>query len=184
MAKTMVKEKSKKSTKSMKFLVAKKGQNYDNSLPQANDFNKILKIVEALYKHKRLTHSELVNIFKWHDTDMHYYLHAATYLGLIDFKIVENNSHLYSLTSPVKKALKENAKDQTLFFIRAITSNDTCHFIVNTYLETGRIPTNKMVTKYVMNNKDLGLSESTISRRVSSVMSWSKWAIKHMKFVF
>ncbi len=159
------------------------------TLPQANDFNRILELVKAVHtlttKKEKATQGNLQKELKWEPRDVSYYVHAAVTADILNFTVIENKKHTYSLTKETQQALAfGNHKSVASFFISKIMNNDICKFIIHTYLDNGKYLSKKQLAKHIKENTEITLSESTIMRRISSVVSWSRWAIQNMKFVY
>jgi hypothetical protein len=155
------------------------------SLPQANDFEKIVNLINSLVNNKNHTHASVQKQLDVHDREVSYYLNAAKQFRLLAVSTGENNTHYYELTEEMKMVLTKSKKTQMLYFIRKIMSNDICKHIVNTYLEKGYYLTNSEVTDYIKTKHAyLSLSENTTQRRISTLFSWSKWTIEHFQYIY
>lgn len=156
------------------------------TLPQANDFNKIIELVKAFINKKYHTHESLQSMLKVHDREISYYLHASRNFNLVRLESTDGNIHYYSLTDSTKNALEKSEKSQIFYFMRRIMSNDLCKFVVDTYIEEGKYPTYEKVKSYIkVTHPELhNLSDITLMRRLSTINSWSKWVIQNLKNIF
>jgi hypothetical protein len=155
-----------------------------DTLPQANDFNQVINIIQLLKNKKYSSHAELHNLVDYHERTLDYYLNAALNFNLIGAQ-KRGNCNYYYISDEHQKKLEQDNKIQMIFYVRKLMKNDVIKLIVNNFLDKGEYLTNQEVTDYVINkHPEIGLSDYTLNRRIDCIISWSKWTVEHIKYVF
>lgn len=153
------------------------GHSHNSSVhfPQANDFNRVVDLLEILADAPR-THSELAEIFGFHGRQAKYYADAALYLGLAEERAGFNTQKILSL-SPLGRGISvQDFKNRNLSLARILLSIDSVATTYKRWAESKMTPTSVQVTDIFDRSRDsLGVSGSTVGRRASTVKAWAFW---------
>lgn len=140
--------------------------------PQADDFNKILKICEELYKGV-MKKEDLINYFDLNDRQYNYYISAGEYLGLIEK--MKNQS---SLSIKGILIFKKDTREQYLSIAELIFEHKPFYDVFTSILKNKSIPANDDIFLILKENNLYKIdSDVTLRRRASTVKSWINWII-------
>jgi hypothetical protein len=149
-----------------------------NPFPQADRFERVLQVVNFL----GTGHDEiqtLVNVLDIDERQVHYYLAASRYLGLV----FESDGKL-AIPSEVQKLFNEVEVTPLEFFFEVAKSIVRIPSIASTFLEwNSQSPSiDRQISLEALRNSDAGssLSESTLARRARTVYSWAWWVRKNL----
>ncbi|MDR3063516.1 MAG: hypothetical protein LBU40_05190, partial [Methanobrevibacter sp.] len=152
----------------------------ENSIPQANDFDKIVKLCENI-KERSMTDETIKEAFSFGFRQVKYYVDAAIYLNLIK---VSNNysskSEKYILTENGKEIfnLEKNIRD--LYLSKLILQHPIFNKTMEYYIKHNTIPKNYIIVDF-MKELNVILSEITLLRRSSTVSQWINWILETNK---
>lgn len=150
-----------------------------DNLPQANDFNKMLNIFNYIRAKLEVTSSDIIKYMKFSKRECNFYLKALEDIKVITYE-PKRESYLFKLSPYINSDLYNI--EYKIIFYNSILSHPVCHWIINTYHETKKIPLKKDIIQYIIDNfKGLRLSEKTIKRRVTCLLSWCNWLINELE---
>lgn len=142
--------------------------------PQANNFARVIDLLSLLVE-KALSKEEITANYQFDLRQTQYYTDAARYLGLIDKSSGRSNSEItFNLTSLGKSLMKKRHKYKILKLIQTILEHQVFYRVFSETLRIGEIPPQKEIVK-LMISCNLGLNETTIFRRSSTVKRWIEW---------
>ncbi|KZX12818.1 DUF7226 domain-containing protein [Methanobrevibacter curvatus] len=152
----------------------------ENSIPQANDFDKIVKLCENI-KERSMTDETIKEAFSFGFRQVKYYVGAAIYLNLI--KISNNylsKSEKYVLSENGKEIfnLEKNIRD--LYLSKLILQHPIFNKTMEYYVKHNTIPKNYIIMNF-MKELNIILSEITLLRRSSTVSQWINWILETNK---
>ncbi|NER26620.1 MAG: translation elongation factor [Symploca sp. SIO1C4] len=146
----------------------------DIPFPQADSFERIIDLLSLLFE-KDLTKDEITENYQFDVRQTQYYTDACRYIGLVN----KNKNHstkeiFFSLTDEGKKILKKRHKLKYLELIKKILEKQIFYKIFELAVNTGEIPSKQEVCQ-LMSASNLGINETTIKRRSTTVRNWSNW---------
>lgn len=148
------------------------------AFPQANNFERIINLCELLYSDE-LTHEQVTEEYAFNARQTNYYTDAARYLGLLEKAYTEEHIPTYSLTSQGKKILKLNYKQRQFAFCKLILRHQVFRKIFDHCMKTGTMPSVPEIVSIMKgaNLYNIG-SDSTYSRRSSTIIGWINWILR------
>lgn len=146
--------------------------------PQADSFERVLQIVSLTNQGTRDV-QDLVSKLGVDERQVHYYLAAAKYLGLL-----AESQGAVEVPSNVNKALFDIEVDPASLFSLAASAIVSVPSIANTFLEwNAQIPSlDRQVSIEALRMSEAGatLSESTLLRRARTVHAWAWWVRRNL----
>lgn len=140
--------------------------------PQADDFNKILRICEELYIGV-MKKDDLINHFNLNNRQYNYYISAGEYLGLI-----EKMKKQASLSIKGILIFKKDTKEKYLSIVELIFEHKPFYDVFTSILKNKSIPENDDIFLILKENDLYNIdSDVTLRRRASTVKSWINWII-------
>lgn len=144
----------------------------DVTFVQADSFDKVISLIEHLNE-KALTLAEIAELFGFRIRQSDYYFNACKYLGLAYKKEDGDGIKRVYLSADGKRILKLPYKQRQLEYVRLILEHQIFNDIFKTANEAKRYPDKRFVINKM---RELSLcSESLLSRRSSTVISWIRW---------
>ncbi len=137
--------------------------------PQANDFEKVINIIEILFAGLAETREDFADHFSFDIRQADYYFNAARYLGLAAAK----EGRIY-LTPRGREIVLMNKMKRHYALIQRVLSRKVFHDVY-TMLESQEPTIDDVVNLMEENNVLSGKSESLKRRRAQTVMSWCRW---------
>lgn len=159
--------------------------NEDKSIPfpQANDFERIINIIEFLFE-AELTLDEITSIYKFVDRQSKYYTDAAMYLSLVKTNF-NNDKKLFTLTETGEQIVTSKIKKKYLELVKKILEHEVFYKTIKMYIDTGQIPSKSEIVEIMRNSEVHNIrSDSTFIRRASTVQAWVKWIINLPKIYY
>lgn len=149
-----------------------------NPFPQADRFERVLQVVNLLGSSQNEIQT-LVDELNIDERQVHYYLAASRYLGLV----FESEGKL-EIPSEVQKLFNEVEVQPIEFFFEIAKSIVRIPSIASTFLEwNSQSPSiDRQISLEALRNSDAGstLSESTLARRSRTVYSWAWWVRRNL----
>ena len=146
--------------------------------PQADRFERVLQVVNLLGNRQNEIQT-LVDVLDIDERQVHYYLAASRYLGLV----FESEGKL-EVPSQVQKLFNEVEVEPIEFFFEIAKSIVRIPSIASTFLEwNSQNPSiDRQISLEALRNSDAGsaLSESTLARRSRTVYSWAWWVRRNL----
>ena len=145
------------------------------AFPQANDFDRIVDLVHLL-NNTEYNFNEITKNYGFVERQTQYYTDAAIYLDLIRFR-QENNTKIFTLSPKGRKIVSSRIKKKYTILIESILEhevfNQTFKLTLNDDL---KLPSTTKIVEIMKSTKVYNIkSDSTYSRRASTVQAWVKW---------
>ena len=163
------------------------------TLPQADDFSKVIDLLSILTEVDKLTKVDILNNYNFTERQVNYYVSAARYLGLVENKIIkkkieEKNSEgeleeksikerVTILSEQGKKVMFSWDKDRKLKIARSILQHKIFKETTKFALENYRPITSRECETIMEEIGVYGISGTTISRRSSTIRGWTNWIL-------
>lgn len=144
------------------------------AFPQANSLDRVINLCELLQEHP-MTREEITINYDFDARQTNYYTDAARYLGLVDKQRTDDIT--FSLTSKGRSILRLSYKQRQLAFCEAILSHKVFSDSLKLWFEKGEIDKQDIVAIMKKNNLYNVESESTYTRRASTIRSWLDWIV-------
>ena len=155
--------------------------NITNPFPQADRFDRVLQMVNLLGTGQEDIQT-LVFVLEIDERQVHYYLAACRYLGLV----FDSEGNL-EIPSEVQNLFNEVEVKPLEFFFEIAKSVLRIPSIANTFLAwNSRSPSiDRQISLEALRKSDAGstLSESTLARRSRTVYSWAWWVRKNLNII-
>lgn len=163
------------------------------TLPQADDFSKVIDLLSILTEVSRLTKIEILNNYNFTERQANYYISAVKYLGLVETKIIEvkneekdeknfskcgtKQERIIVLSKEGKRVMFSWDKDRKLGIAKSILKHkifkETTKFALDNYR-----PIRSKECEQIMKRVGVkGISGTTVSRRSSTIRGWTNWII-------
>lgn len=144
--------------------------------PQADSFERVINLCELL-QDRVYTKDDLTDFYAFDPRQTNYYADAGRYLGLVEKESVMGIP-TYSLSSTGNRLMSFSYRDRQLGFCELILSHRAFAEVMRKYLARGEIPSTKEIVD-IMKASELYRvdSDSTFTRRASTVKSWLDWII-------
>jgi len=144
----------------------------DITLPQADDFNRIVDLLTLLYENE-LTKDEITMKYQFVGRQTNYYTTAAKYLGLIDrYRKPKSKEVIFCLTQEGRSLMSQKHKQKIISLIQTILQYPIFYQTFQMTVNNGEFPTRNKVCQ-VMSH--LNLNDNTKHRRSQTVISWIRW---------
>ncbi|MFZ1025892.1 MAG: translation elongation factor [Limnoraphis robusta] len=144
----------------------------DITLPQADDFNRIVDLLTWLYE-RELTKDEITMKYQFAGRQTNYYTDAGRYLGLVDkIKTSGSKEITFCLTEEGRTLMSKKHKSKILSLIKMILKYPVFYKTFEMTLQTGEIPQKSQVSEIMSSFK---YSDKVKDRRSQTVISWMKW---------
>ena len=160
-----------------KYLVSRTS----NPFPQADRLERVLQVVHLLGNGENEIQA-LVGVLDIDERQVHYYLAASRYLGLV----YESGGKL-EIPSELQKLFNQVEVKPLEFFVEIAKSILRIPSIASTFLEwdSQSSSIDRQVSLEALRNSDAGsaLSESTLSRRSRTVYSWAWWVRRNLNIM-
>ncbi|MFY7805902.1 MAG: type II restriction enzyme [Limnoraphis robusta] len=144
----------------------------DITLPQADDFQRIVDLLTWLYE-RELTKDEITTKFQFAGRQTDYYTGAGRYLGLVDkVKTSGSKEIIFCLTQEGRSLMNKKHKSKILSLIKIILRYPVFYNTFAMTLQTGEIPQKSQVIEIM---SSFNYSDNVKDRRSQTVISWMKW---------
>lgn len=142
--------------------------------PQADKFERVVDLLSLLVE-KDLTKDEITENYQFDVRQTDYYTNAGRYIGLISKYTNSISKEItYSLTDEGKSILRKKHKTKYLKLIKKVLEHRVFYEVFSLAANDGEIPAKKDICQ-VMQKNDLGISNTTIARRSTTVRQWIDW---------
>ncbi|NET05859.1 MAG: translation elongation factor [Symploca sp. SIO2B6] len=146
----------------------------DIPFPQADSFERIIDLLSLLFE-KDLTKDEITENYQFDVRQTQYYTDACRYIGLVNKnKNYSTKEKFFSLTDEGKNILKKRHQLKYLELIKKILEKQIFYKVFELAVNTGEIPSKQEVCQ-LMSASNLGINETTIKRRSTTVRNWINW---------
>jgi hypothetical protein len=143
-------------------------------IPQANDINKVKKLVEAISMGAN-TYVTVAGIMGFNERQSGYYAEAAEMLGLVD---TSNGS--YKLTKTGEEFVAASGMAKEIILASKIIDIKIFRQIFVKLLENNRISNDEIIF-LIYNISEL--NETTSKRRASTILAWLKWISNELSLI-
>jgi hypothetical protein len=141
---------------------------------QADNFERVVDLLSLLVE-KDLTKDEITENYQFDVRQTNYYTDAGRYIGLISkYKDSISKEIIYFLTDEGKSILRRRHKKKCLELTKKILEHRVFNEVFSLAANTGEIPGKNEVCK-VMQESNLGINDTTIARRATTVRKWLEW---------
>ncbi len=144
--------------------------------PQADKFERIINLCE-LVGTQELNRTDVTENYDFDSRQTNYYTDAAHYLGLLD-KRKENGTPFYSLSDAGRRLFKLGFKERQLAFCETILSHKVFNSALRLCFKKGAMPSTEEIVEIMKQSEIFQVgSDSTFTRRSSSVKGWINWIV-------
>lgn len=143
----------------------------DVPFPQADTMGRITNLLDML-NDQDLSKQEITKTIGFDKRQTDYYVTAGKYLGLIEKGKRDGN---VSLTALGKKIARMSVQNRQLELIKQILKHYPFNETLKIHLKSGSMPDRDYIKKLIRSVSNI--SGDTISRRASTVISWTYWIL-------
>lgn len=144
--------------------------------PQADSFERVINLCELLVE-APLTRDEVTQLYDFDARQTNYYTDAGRYLGLIR-KYTDNGEPSYELTAHGRFSVEGDFRKRKLFLSQKILEHGAFHKSMYLFINRGEMPNQEEIVDIMKNSEIYRVeSESTFTRRASTIRSWLNWII-------
>ncbi|MEA5466993.1 type II restriction enzyme [Leptothoe sp. PORK10 BA2] len=140
--------------------------------PQADKFERVIDLL-GLLTEKELTKDDITENYQFDIRQTQYYTDAGRYLGLID-KTTDGDCVTFRLTDNAIKIFNSSYRNKYLGIIAAMLNKPIFYAVFKESLHNGAVPSRDVIVT-IMQEANLSISGTTITRRASTVSSWVNW---------
>lgn len=141
----------------------------DAPFPQANSFARVVNLVELLAE-EPAAREEISAHYDFDPRQADYYANAGRYLGLL-----EQGEGVWQATELGRKVVSLTDRDaRNLAFVRQMARHRALRAVLEDTLRAGAVPGRDGIGKHMTG---LGLKDSTVARRTSTVQGWAQWVL-------
>lgn len=145
--------------------------------PQADNFERVINLCE-LVGDQGLDRDDITEQYAFDARQTNYYTDAARYLGLIEKKRLDS-SPFFSLSEMGKQIFAMNYKERQLALCKCILSHKVFADALKLHFDTGEMPDKKKIINSMKASSLYNIeSESTYSRRASTIKAWVNWILE------
>jgi hypothetical protein len=148
--------------------------------PQADSFARVIDLLAQLRGAGGvLTQDYITSNYAFDMRQTRYYTDAASYLGLVERRGRAQGT-TYGLTALGEEVISMPPRERNLALVERVLAHRVFRQAVELYLEREQKPASEQV-RALIRAAELGLSESTVKRRATTVLSWADWVINLSK---
>jgi hypothetical protein len=145
--------------------------------PQANNFERVVDLMGLLVSND-LSKEEITANYDFDKRQTDYYFNAGKYLGVIESYKDEQKITRVKLTSKGREIMKKNHKLKNLEIVKAIVSHKVFKETLEKYFSKSDTPSPQEVVEIMKRNTLYHIdSDSTFSRRSSTILKWIEWIL-------
>ncbi|MDD2637145.1 MAG: transcriptional regulator [Bacteroidales bacterium] len=151
--------------------------------PQADSFERVINLCELLKQKSFLSKEEITQNYDFDSRQTDYYSNAGKYLGLIEFGKDDNTGQIGCFLSRTgQQVFNFNLIDRQQEFVKLITSHKVFNLTLKRSLEKGELIDKNSIIEIMKNVKLYKVSsDSTYTRRASTITGWINWIIKQIE---
>jgi len=143
--------------------------------PQADDFERIIDLVEFLAESPR-TIEEITLQYEFAPRQSDYYFNAARYLGLAEVSRGDDGTNLRQSTELANVIIKMPYKERQLRLAELILAIDPISEIYLNWVNGIETPSlNRIEQLFTESESSRGLSGATLRRRAQTISAWVTW---------
>jgi hypothetical protein len=144
--------------------------------PQADSFARVIDLLTQLRGAGGvLTQDYITSNYAFDMRQTRYYTDAASYLGLVA-RHGRGQGTAYTLTALGDRIMSKPPRERNLALVERVLARKVFRQAVELYLEQGQRPASEQV-RGLIRAAELGLSESTVKRRATTVLAWAGWIV-------
>lgn len=144
----------------------------DCTFPQADSFARVLDLISVLVE-RPLTRDEVTMKYEFDNRQTDYYITACQYLGLVS-REQKDGERIFCLTRDARGIMRKGYREKNLLLAARILRCPVFHRVFAAALPSMRAPDKRTVCR-IMAQAGLGINDTTIERRSSTVRSWIDW---------
>lgn len=150
----------------------------DIPFPQADSFARIINLCELIHDEGCLSKDTITTNYDFDKRQTDYYVNAARYLALV----YQGDDSNFYLTSLGLNLFKLSLNQRQIELIKLIVQHTVFNKILQSIFSRGRsLSRNKVIEIMKQSNLTNIVSESTYSRRASTVMAWINWILNQLE---
>ena len=151
--------------------------------PQADSFERIINLCELLNQKEFIAKEDITEKYDFDSRQTDYYSNAGRYLGLIETDIDQKSGQTGCfLTNYGKQVFSLNLFDRQKEFIKLIVSKKAFKDTLKQYVANSKMPEKHEIVEIMKKSNLYNIdSESTYSRRASTIISWINWILNQTK---
>lgn len=150
----------------------------DIPFPQADSFARIINLCELIHDEGCLSKDTITTNYDFDKRQTDYYVNAARYLALV----YQGDDSNFYLTSLGLNLFKLSLNQRQIELIKLIVQHTVFNKILQSIFSSGRCLTRNEVIESMKQSKLTNIgSESTYSRRASTVMAWINWILNQLE---
>lgn len=150
----------------------------DIAFPQADSFERVINLCELLMAGS-LTREQVTQEYAFDVRQTNYYTDAGRYLGLVDKDYTNDRTPVYSLTEVGRSIFSQRYKARQLALCGVILQHKAFRNVFMEWINSGNMPDKHRIIFHMKQSNLYNVgSESTYSRRSSTISSWLDWIIR------
>ena len=150
----------------------------DIPFPQADSFARIINLCELIHDEGCLSKDTITTNYDFDKRQTDYYVNAARYLALV----YQGDDSNFYLTSLGLNLFKLSLNQRQIELIKLIVQHTVFNKILQSIFSSGRsLSRNEVIEIMKQSNLTNIVSESTYSRRASTVMAWINWILNQLE---
>ena len=153
-------------------------QEADIPFPQADTISRVINLVELL-KDNPMSKSSITSRYAFNSRQTNYYTDAGRYLGLIQKYCVNNDNDIrFKLSEKGHRIMNLPYRERQLAIASQILEHRPFRETLRLHLKNGVMPDKKIISQIMKDSNLYGVaSDSTYTRRASTVMNWVSWIL-------
>lgn len=153
-------------------------QEADIPFPQADTISRVINLVELL-KDNPMSKSSITSRYAFNSRQTNYYTDAGRYLGLIQKYCVNNDNDIrFKLSEKGCCIMNLPYRERQLAIASQILQHRPFRETLRLHLKNGVMPDKKIISQIMKDSNLYGVaSDSTYTRRASTVMNWVSWIL-------
>lgn len=153
-------------------------QEADIPFPQADTISRVINLVELL-KDNPMSKSSITSKYAFDARQTNYYTDAGRYLGLIQKYCVNNDNDIrFKLSEKGCCIMNLPYRERQLAIASQILQHRPFRETLRLHLQNGVMPDKKIISQIMKDSNLYGVaSDSTYTRRASTVMNWVSWIL-------
>lgn len=147
----------------------------DVPFPQADDFERIIDLVEFLAERPR-TQEEITTEYEFAPRQSDYYFNAARYLGLAMTERGDDGKTYRQTTALAKEIIALPYKQRQIRLAALVLAVEPIAEIYLDWVSRGEVPRlDKVEDLFTRSSSSRGLSGATLHRRAQTILAWVSW---------
>jgi hypothetical protein len=162
--------------------ISKTSKEPEIPFPQADSFERIINLCELLNQKEFIAKEDITEKYDFDSRQTDYYSSAGKYLGLIEIGMDPKSGQKGCfLTSQGKEVFNLSLIDRQKEFIKLIVSKKAFKDTLKQYLANGKMLKKPEIVEIMKKSNLYNIdSETTYSRRASTIIGWINWILNQM----